>query len=300
MWNKSGRNSDIGRMDKNDYFCEESGNSIIQHMKTFFVVASGIADLPDQELDGKTPLMIARTPALDALARCGRCGSILPLSDDKPLSRGNALLSILGYDPDKVMPGKEELERFGSSYGQEHSPGYFVLPGFSGHGVVVSLHPYVRGIGKMALLRPLEVARTTGDDESVLGAIANTAIEAIGNNEFVLVHVECAAAMSRKGDVKGKVEAIERIDREIISPIADYVWGAKEQMNMVVVSDCIASWRLRENVRGEVPAVVYFNDDLPYETSSFDENNVKDGPLNTPLPGDLIKKLVSFEPVPAE
>ena len=40
---------------------------------------------------------------------------------------------------------------------------------------------------------------------------------------------------------------------------------------------------------GEVPAVVYFNDDLPYDTQSFDEASVVDGPLGTPLPGDLIK-----------
>lgn len=99
-----------------------------------------------------------------------------------------------------------------------------------------------------------------------------------------------------KGDLRGKIEAIEKIDRDVITPIADYVWNAKEQMNMVVVSECITSWRSRDNVRGEVPAVVYFNDDVPYDTKSFDEQSVVDGPLNTPLPGDLIRKLVTFEP----
>lgn len=266
-------------------------------MKTFFVVVSGIADIPDPELEGKTPLMVADTPALDALAKCGMCGSVLPLPENVPLSQENSLLSILGYDTSKRMPSKEELEIAGSCRGKWDAPGYFVLPRFSGHGVVVSYHPYVRGIGKMALLRPVDIAGEKDGSGTSFRQIRDAAVQAMEDNEFVLVHVESAASMSRKGDCRGKIEAIERIDREIISPIADYVWNAKEQMNMVVVGDCISSWRMRKNLRGEVPAIVYFNDDLPYDTNSFDENSVKDGPLNTPLPGDLIKKLISFEPV---
>lgn len=34
--------------------------------------------------------------------------------------------------------------------------------------------------------------------------------------------------------------------------------------------------------------------------STFDEESVVDGPLNTPLPGDLIRKLVTFEPYSVE
>ena len=70
-------------------------------MKTFFIIASGIADVPDEELGGKTPLMLADTPSLDALAKCGCCGSILTLPDDVALTRENAMLSLLGYDPKK-------------------------------------------------------------------------------------------------------------------------------------------------------------------------------------------------------
>ena len=111
-----------------------------------------------------------------------------------------------------------------------------------------------------------------------------------------MLHIDAAERRGRMGDLKGKIEAIERIDRDVINPIADYVWNAKVQMNMVVVSDHITSWRMGRPVRGEVPAVVYFNDDLPYDTQSFDEASVVDGPLGTPLPGDLIKKLITFEP----
>ncbi len=268
-------------------------------MKTIFIIASGIADIPYEETCGKTPLMLADTPSLDALAKCGCCGSMLTLPEDIDLTSQNAILSILGYDLGKEMPTEESLEKFGKSAlmsSDSEGLGYFIIPKFSGHGVVISARPAVKGIGKMALLQPLEVNADPDSGESVLRRMAEAAISAIESKEFVLLHVECAAAMSRKGDLRGKIEAIEKIDRDIITPIADYVWNAKEQMNMVLATDCITSWKTRKFERGEIPAVVYFNDDLPYDTNRFDEQSVEDGPLNTPLPGDLIRKLISFEP----
>lgn len=267
-------------------------------MKTIFVIASGIADIPDESFGYKTPLMAARTPSLDALAKCGCSGLIRSLPTGASPDRKNSILTLLGYDIRKGTPSSEELESFGRSReltSADFKGNYFIVPKFSGHGVVISEHPEVRGIGKMALLKPLEIKKSGGD---VMRDMAELAIKASATNEFVLLHVESAAAMSRKRDFNGKVEAIERIDREIISPIADYVWNAKEQMNMVVVSDCIYSWRFGRPFAGEIPAVVYFNDDLPYETEHFDEISLEEGPLNVPLPGDLIRLLVSFEPIP--
>lgn len=278
-------------------------------MKTIFIIASGIADIPETETGGETPLMLAETPSLDALARCGCCGSMCAIGDRAPLTRENAILSLLGYDFRRGAPSVGALERFGkipptdpiiwSASGKDEdmrSPGFFIIPKFSGHGVAITSHPAIRGIARMALLRPLDVAGPEGESSSALKMKADAAVKAIEKNEFVLLHVECAASMSRKGDLEGKINAIESIDHDIISTIADYVWNAKEQMNMVVTCEGIVSWKQQRYLRGEVPAVVYFNDDLPYDTKQFDEESVIDGPLNTPLPGDLIRKLVSFEP----
>ncbi|MDE6400570.1 MAG: hypothetical protein K2L68_06900, partial [Muribaculaceae bacterium] len=102
--------------------------------------------------------------------------------------------------------------------------------------------------------------------------------------------------MSLNVDVEGKMDVLERIDRELITPVADYVWNARLQMNLVVTGDLVTSWRDRATARGEVPAVVYFNDDLPYDMKAFDEKTVAEGPLNAPLPGDLMRLLASFEP----
>lgn len=269
-------------------------------MKTILIIVSGLADLPEEISGGKTPLMLASTPALDALARCGCCGTLRVCPDGVYPTRENAILSLLGYDFRRGIPSPESLAKFGKTDSflfDGEDLRYFIIPKFSGHGVVISTHPEVRGIGKMALLKPLWAPGYFPENVNMLKTLADQAIRSIEHREFVLLHVESAASMSRQGDRRGKQHAIERIDSDIIRPIADYVWNAKEQMNMVVVSDNIYPWSVGHPVEGEVPAVVYFNDDLPYDTPRFDERTVEEGPLNIPLPGDLIRMLISFEPV---
>lgn len=277
---------------KNNYFCTV--------MKTIIVIVSGLADVPESILEGKTPLMLADTPALDTLAHCGCAGVIQVCPEGVHPTRNNAILALLGYDFEKGIPTSEGLVLLENGRENEltdKAVRYFVIPKFSGHGVMISHHAEVRGIGKMALLTSCNPAEQHRDDSSGLQTMAHMAITAAADHELVVVHTESAAAMSRKRDPEGKRKAIELIDQVLIRPIADYVWNAREQMNMVVVSDTVFSWRRGIPVDNDVPAVVYFNDDLPYDTPRFDEVTLEDGPLNTPLPGDLIKFLISFEPI---
>ncbi len=79
-------------------------------MKYIVIVPDGMADLPLEELSGKTPLEAAHTLNMDFLARNGNVGMIKTIPDGlKPGSEiGN--LSLLGYDPKKVFSGRAPLE----------------------------------------------------------------------------------------------------------------------------------------------------------------------------------------------
>ena len=74
-------------------------------MKSLLVVAAGMADRPHPALKGSTPLSEARTPNADRIAREGRLGSALFPPEES--------LSLLGYDPRKVHPGRGALEAAG-------------------------------------------------------------------------------------------------------------------------------------------------------------------------------------------
>lgn len=79
-------------------------------MKYVLIVPDGMADEPVAELDGRTPLMAARTPHLDALARAGVVGRVRTIPDGMPPGSDVAALSIMGYDPAKYYTGRAPLE----------------------------------------------------------------------------------------------------------------------------------------------------------------------------------------------
>lgn len=79
-------------------------------MKYVIVHAGGMADRPQPELSGRTPLQAAATPHLDRLAQIGELGQLLIPMDG--VRHGNGLIgaAILGYDLKKFYQGPGPLE----------------------------------------------------------------------------------------------------------------------------------------------------------------------------------------------
>jgi phosphoglycerate mutase (EC 5.4.2.1) len=79
-------------------------------MKYIVLLGDGMADYPLPELEGKTPLMAARTPFMDFLAQKGILGRVQTVP--KGLTPGSdvANLSVMGYDPAIFYPGRAPLE----------------------------------------------------------------------------------------------------------------------------------------------------------------------------------------------
>jgi 2,3-bisphosphoglycerate-independent phosphoglycerate mutase len=69
-----------------------------------------MADTPIDRLGGKTPLMAARTPAIDRLCARSRLGRLVTVPDDMPPGSEVANLAVLGYDAHKVYQGRGVLE----------------------------------------------------------------------------------------------------------------------------------------------------------------------------------------------
>lgn len=79
-------------------------------MKYVVFLGDGMADFPNKELSGKTPLELAKKPHMDKLAKEGTMG--LAKTVDDSLSPGSdvANLSVLGYDPLQYYSGRSPLE----------------------------------------------------------------------------------------------------------------------------------------------------------------------------------------------
>ena len=79
-------------------------------MKYAIIIPDGAADLPIEELDGRTPLEVANLDNIDSLAHSGRVGMVQTVGENLHPGSDVAIMSLLGYDANKYYTGRAPLE----------------------------------------------------------------------------------------------------------------------------------------------------------------------------------------------
>ena len=382
-------------------------------MKRILIVADGMADEAQPALNGLTPLQYAHTPAMDALARHGVSGRLCTIPAGYAPGSEVAMLTLLGYDPDRVFDGRAVLEAAGTGVplqaddlalrcnlitlddrrrlvshsageidpeegrllirfleeklGQE---GMHFFPGLSyrhtlllrggnkmirctppqdlreacidpyaiealcpeaeatartlnrliaqaepllrqhpinrrreasgrypanaiwfwspGHkpsmetlsqrygftrGAVVAGVPLVKGIGACAGLAIIEVPGATGYRDTDYAGKATAAISALRAYDFILLHVEAPDECSHEGDLNGKIETIEQIDRLIVSHIAQTLETFSDSYRLALLPDHPSLCRTRSHTSDPVPFLLC-GSGLPVDSlTQFDEKS---------------------------
>lgn len=79
-------------------------------MKYLVLLLDGMADYPVPELDGRTPMEVAKKPNIDALAAKSEVGLCKTVAEGLKPGSDVANLSVLGYDPMICYTGRSPLE----------------------------------------------------------------------------------------------------------------------------------------------------------------------------------------------
>lgn len=82
--------------------------------QALLLIADGMGDLPNPQLDGKTPLEYAHTPHMTYLASQGLFGNVHPVQAGVPVGTDVGHLAIFGYDPYEVYTGRGPIEAYGA------------------------------------------------------------------------------------------------------------------------------------------------------------------------------------------
>jgi len=92
---------------------------------------------------------------------------------------------------------------------------------FGVRAAVIAAVDLIRGIAKTVGMDVLEVAGATGYLDTNYAAKGAAATAALTSYDLVVVHIEAPDEAGHLGDVKAKVEAIERIDECIVGPLLE-------------------------------------------------------------------------------
>ncbi len=79
-------------------------------MKYVVILGDGMADYPVEELNGRTPLQVAKKPNIDALTKKSEVGIVYTTPKGMKPGSDNTNLGIMGYDPALYYTGRSPLE----------------------------------------------------------------------------------------------------------------------------------------------------------------------------------------------
>jgi 2,3-bisphosphoglycerate-independent phosphoglycerate mutase len=138
-------------------------------------------------------------------------------------------------------------------WGQGKAP---ALPLFSTlwglRGAIISAVDLVRGVGVLAGWDRVDVPGATGYLDTDYAAKGRYAIDALTDHDIVCVHVEAPDEASHEGRASAKVEALERMDADIVGPLRRALRGF-ESARILISPDHATLLRTRAHDRAPVP-----------------------------------------------
>jgi 2,3-bisphosphoglycerate-independent phosphoglycerate mutase len=112
----------------------------------------------------------------------------------------------------------------------------------------------LRGLAKMSGMTVLDIIGVTdGHDSDNVAQVAG-ALEALKKHDLVVVHIEAPDEAGHVGDVKGKVEAIQKIDAEVVGRLRSWPGG---DLRVLLMPDHPTPITVRTHTPDPVPFMMW-------------------------------------------
>ena len=185
-------------------------------------------------------VQVATTPPHDILGQ--------PVAEHMPTGPGSELLAALIQRSQSVL-AEHEVNAVRRDLGENPATHIWLwgqgkmprLPLFADRfgirAAAISAVDLVRGLAKLIGWDFIEVPGATGFLDTNFAGKGAAASAALRDHDLVCVHVEATDEAGHQGDVKGKVQAIEQVDRHIVGPLLKHFQGQAEEWRIMVLPD---------------------------------------------------------------
>jgi 2,3-bisphosphoglycerate-independent phosphoglycerate mutase len=207
---------------------------------------SAAAALFSEETDTDPPHDHPDAPVVDHLPRGPGSARLCAL-----MALGQRVLASHPVNRARIESGKPPANAIWL-WGQGKAPS---MPRFDElyrkRGAIISAVDLVRGVGVLAGWTRIDVPGATGYLDTDYAAKGRFAARALLDHDIVCVHVEAPDEASHEGRADAKVEALERIDRDIVAPL----WSAlqsRQSWRIMITPDHSTLLRTRAHDRAPV------------------------------------------------
>ena len=174
-------------------------------------------------------------------------------------------------------------------------------------GAVITAVDLLRGIGKLAGLRTIEVEGATGLYNTNYEGKAQAAVEALKTDDFVYLHIEASDEAGHDGNLQLKIQTIEYLDQRAVKPIFEAIYGPIELFNpqhpkskigedvaIAVLPDHPTPVAHRTHTSEPVPFLIYAPGISPDGVKTFDEDSCQLGSYGLLQKDDFINEFMKI------
>ena len=145
-------------------------------------------------------------------------------------------------------------------------------------GAVISAVDLIKGIGRCIGWDVIDVPGATGELDTNYAGKAEKAIEALQSHDLVFIHIEAPDSAGHDGDAQGKVQAIERVDAEIVGPLLEAL-KKMGRFRILVMPDHLTPVAKRTHVGEPVPFAIYGENMRSSRQVAYTEANARESDL---------------------
>ncbi len=158
-------------------------------------------------------------------------------------------------------------------------------------GAVITGVDLIKGLGVCTGCTNLDVPGATAFFDTDYKAKGEYAVNALEDNDIVIVHIEAPDEAGHAKNLEEKVKGIENIDKHILAPLMEALpkYG---DFKIAVLPDHPTPIDVGTHTRDMVPIAIYSTKDEADDVLVYDEDSVKDGALGKLTGCNLLKLLL--------
>ena len=138
-------------------------------------------------------------------------------------------------------------------------------------GAVITAVDLIRGIGRYAGMRRIDVPGATGLYDTNYEGKVRAALDALRTDDLVYLHIEASDEAGHEGDIALKRQTIEDLDSRVVGPIYEAVKDWPEPVAIAVLPDHPTPCEVRTHTAEPVPFLIWHPGIEPDAVQTFDE-----------------------------